>query len=119
VPVFSTLGGDEMKVYDEWESFIDNQLMFDCCCIGYAKVFCQLKKKLSLPESIFEYYCSEGGGSNIFKMKYMDGLTAESIAEQENIDRRTVFKMLDKEMLNFGTWLYKKIYIPNKLNTSI
>jgi hypothetical protein len=82
--------------------------MFDRCCIEYAKAFCQLKKKLFLPESIFEYYCSEGGGSNIFKMKYIDGLTAESIAEQENIDRRTVFKMLDKEMLNFGTWLYKK-----------
>jgi hypothetical protein len=107
-----------MDVYDELDlnSFFERQLMFECCCIRFAKAFCQCKKKLSLPNSIFESYCREGGGSNIFKMKYVDGLTAESIAEQENIDRRTVFKRLDKEMLNFGEWLYINIYIPSNLN---
>lgn len=97
-------------------NFLGDQLLFDCCCIAYAKAFCKIHKSIDASKVIFEDYCKTLGSTNIFKMKYLDELTAEAIAEKENIDRRTVFKLIDKEMSNFGFWLYKYIYIPNKLN---
>lgn len=97
------------------DSFLENQLLFDCCCIAYAKAFCKIHKSIDASKAIFEDYCSTSESTNIFRMKYLDGLTAEVIAEKENIDRRTVFKLIDKEMSNFGFWLYKYVYIPNKL----
>lgn len=104
-----------MTTMDIFDNFLERQLLFDCYCIAFAKAFCRIHKSIAMSKVIFQDYCNAHESTKIFRMKYLDGLTAEIIAEKENIDRRTVFKLIDKEMCNFGLWLYKKVYIPSVL----
>lgn len=98
---------------EDIDIFLNDQLLFDCCCIGYAKAFLKSRKKIPMFKKIIECYCD----TKIIRMKYIENLSADNIAESENIDRRTVFKLIDKEMLSLGTWLYKNVYIPSVLDS--
>lgn len=92
-----------------WDRIIKHMDYWDAYDRAYGKEFCKKYGRLEDTTAIFKDYCDSHDVCNCFKLKYIDKLTAEEIAELENIDRRTVFKRINKEMSEFGNWIQVRI----------
>ncbi len=56
---------------------------------------------------IFKAFCNQRNKvSDSFRLKYLNGLTANEIADIKFFsDERSVYKQIDRDMVNFGAWL--------------
>ncbi len=56
---------------------------------------------------VFRAFCNQRNKvSDSFRLKYLDGLTANEIADIKFFsDERSVYKQIDRDMVNFGAWL--------------
>lgn len=90
---------------DWMEIWLNDQNEYNAVCRLIAKDFCRLYKNSKTHKNIFLQYCNKHNENICFKLFYVDGISADNIADIENIDRRTVFKNIDKESESFGIWL--------------
>lgn len=58
----------------------------------------------------FRAFCNQRKKvSDSFRLKYLDGLTASKIADMKFFsDERSVYKQIDRDMVNFGAWLVSR-----------
>ncbi|MDL2301032.1 hypothetical protein LJC58_01610 [Lachnospiraceae bacterium OttesenSCG-928-D06] len=87
---------------DVW---IDSYTEYKTICKQIGKDFCRLYKSSDEHKKVFIQYCERHNANIYFRLFYMDGVSADNIADMNNIDRRTVFKNIDKESESFGIWL--------------
>lgn len=96
---------------DDFDELMSIHKAYNLYCIHFAKALLKFYKTDSV-HKILVGYGQQDICSVVFRLKYIERKSAEDVAEELYIDRRTVFKQLDHEMLDFAYWMADNVYFP-------
>lgn len=97
--------GGNMKDSMTLEEILKHLNEYDIYYKKLGKLFCKKAKYNTKMQKAIDIYCDFKNPKKCFLEFYKNKKTAEEIAEELCVDRRTVFKHIDSEILYFGEWL--------------